>query len=212
MLHKDVSPATRVDSAEERKRKGKGIKAHLKGEKKSETQSEDIVRVVVKRKRKLEEKTVKSKGTQKRARKSPAKKKKVTKPKVSEKEERVKKIVDEQPVKGPDPWAQNQRKEEEMTMEERIAKMEHQKMLNGRVFDTDIITKFEDNLWGPGTSHADDGVLQKLRDENVQLLKTNASLSEEVKAFNKQIIKAHEDADERMLLFMSTFSPLPPLS
>ncbi|KAG5629859.1 hypothetical protein H5410_001576 [Solanum commersonii] len=50
--------------------------------------------------------------------------------------------MDEQPVKGPSPRVQNQSKKDEMTREERIAKMEHQKVLNGRVFDTDIVTKF----------------------------------------------------------------------
>ncbi|KAK4738897.1 hypothetical protein R3W88_002594 [Solanum pinnatisectum] len=176
-----------------------------------------------------------------------------------------------------------------MTREERIEKMEHQKVLNGRVFDTDIITKFgmttlfdteggvpgttkqmftkttllececlegqadgrsqvaavleqqatlkwevEDLTGilndkeveiaklkselqkaisnGFGTSHANEKVLQKLSDKNALLLKTNASLSKEVKALNRQIIKAHEDANERMLLFMRTFSPSPPPS
>jgi len=65
---------------------------------------------------------------------------------------------------------------------------------------------------GLGTSHANEEVLQKLRDENALLLKTNASLSGEVKDLNRQIIKAHEDAIERILLFMRTLSPLPPLS
>ncbi|KAG5575633.1 hypothetical protein H5410_055767 [Solanum commersonii] len=49
----------------------------------SETQSEDIVRAVAKQKREAEEERVKSKGTQKRAMKSPAKKEKVTKQKNS---------------------------------------------------------------------------------------------------------------------------------
>ncbi|KAH0746983.1 hypothetical protein KY285_008640 [Solanum tuberosum] len=48
---------------------------------------------------------------------------------------------------------------------------------------------------GPGTSDGNEQVLQKLRDENERLLKTNASLSEEVKALNMQLIKAHEDAN-----------------
>ncbi|KAG5575625.1 hypothetical protein H5410_055759 [Solanum commersonii] len=92
--------------------------------------------------REAEEERVKLKGMHKRARKTHAKKEKVTKQKFSEKEERVKKIVDEQAVKGPGPRVQNQREEEEMTREERIEKLEHQKVLNGSVFDTDIVTKF----------------------------------------------------------------------
>ncbi|KAH0633531.1 hypothetical protein KY284_036317 [Solanum tuberosum] len=65
---------------------------------------------------------------------------------------------------------------------------------------------------GPGTSGVDDQVVQQLRDENELLLKTNASLSEEVKALNKQIIQAHEAANERMSLLMRTLNPLPPPS
>jgi len=49
---------------------------------------------------------------------------------------------------------------------------------------------------GPGTSSVDEQVVQKLRAENELLLKTNASLSEEVKALNKQVIQAHEAANE----------------
>ena len=65
---------------------------------------------------------------------------------------------------------------------------------------------------GSGTSDRNKQVLQKLRDENTMLLKTNVSLSEEVKDLNRQIIKAHEDANERMLLLMHTFNPSPPPS
>jgi len=63
-------------------------------------------------------------------------------------------------------------------------------------------------LRGPGTSDGNEQVLQKLKDENTMLLKTNASLSEEIKALNKQFIKAHEEANERLSLFMCTFNPL----
>ncbi|WMV10123.1 hypothetical protein MTR67_003508 [Solanum verrucosum] len=49
---------------------------------------------------------------------------------------------------------------------------------------------------GPGTSGVDEQVMQKLKAENEQLLKTNASLSEEVKALNKQVIQVHEAANE----------------
>ncbi|KAH0712654.1 hypothetical protein KY289_008613 [Solanum tuberosum] len=61
----------------------------------------------------------------------------------------------------------------------------------------------------PGTSDGNEQVLQKLRDENTMLLKTNASLSEEVKALNRQIIKAHEDANEPLSLFRHILTPLP---
>ncbi|KAH0665119.1 hypothetical protein KY285_026325 [Solanum tuberosum] len=62
---------------------------------------------------------------------------------------------------------------------------------------------------GPGTSDENEQVLQKLRDENERLLKTNASPSEEVKALNMQLIKAHEDANERLSLFMCIPNPFP---
>ncbi|KAH0696717.1 hypothetical protein KY285_013531 [Solanum tuberosum] len=62
---------------------------------------------------------------------------------------------------------------------------------------------------GPGTSDGNEQVLQKLRDENERLLKTNASPSEKVKALNMQLIKAHENANECMSLFMRTQSPSP---
>ncbi|KAH0745930.1 hypothetical protein KY285_007587 [Solanum tuberosum] len=65
---------------------------------------------------------------------------------------------------------------------------------------------------GPGTSGVDEQVVQQLRDENELLLKSNASLSKEVKALNKQIIQAHEAANERMSLLMRTLNPLPPPS
>ncbi|KAK4725126.1 hypothetical protein R3W88_027905 [Solanum pinnatisectum] len=64
-------------------------------------------------------------------------------------------------------------------------------------------------LEGPGTTKVDEQVVLKLRDENAMLLKTNVSLSEEVKALNKQLIQAYEDANERMLLLMHTLNPLP---
>jgi len=62
---------------------------------------------------------------------------------------------------------------------------------------------------GPGTSDGNEQVLQKLRDENTMLLKTNASLSEEVKALNRQLIKVHEDANEPLSLFRRILTPLP---
>ncbi|KAH0743919.1 hypothetical protein KY290_031912 [Solanum tuberosum] len=65
---------------------------------------------------------------------------------------------------------------------------------------------------GLGTNDGNEQVLQKLRDENTMLLKTNASLSEEVKALNKQLIKAYEDTNERLSMLMRTLNPLPPPS
>uniref|UniRef100_M1B289 Uncharacterized protein n=1 Tax=Solanum tuberosum TaxID=4113 RepID=M1B289_SOLTU len=63
---------------------------------------------------------------------------------------------------------------------------------------------------GPGTTVVDGKEVELLRAENKQLLKTNASLVEEVKALNKQIIQAHVVANERMFLLMRTL--IPPLS
>uniref|UniRef100_M1CET3 Uncharacterized protein n=1 Tax=Solanum tuberosum TaxID=4113 RepID=M1CET3_SOLTU len=63
----------------------------------------------------------------------------------------------------------------------------------------------------PGTSESHELMLKELRDENTMLLKTNASLNEDIKSLNKQLIQAHESANERMLLLMHTFNPsLPP--
>ncbi|KAH0653129.1 hypothetical protein KY290_031417 [Solanum tuberosum] len=60
-----------------------------------------------------------------------------------------------------------------------------------------------------GTSDGNEQVLQKLKDENERLLKTNASPSEEVKALNMQLIKAHEDANEHLSMLMRTLNPFP---
>ncbi|KAH0665678.1 hypothetical protein KY285_026884 [Solanum tuberosum] len=65
---------------------------------------------------------------------------------------------------------------------------------------------------GPGTSEGHEQVLQALRDENTMLLKTNASLSEEIKSLNKQLIQSHKSVNERMLLLMRTLNPSPPPS
>ncbi|KAK4707329.1 hypothetical protein R3W88_033103 [Solanum pinnatisectum] len=65
---------------------------------------------------------------------------------------------------------------------------------------------------GPGTSVADKEEVKRLRAENAQLLKTNATLNEEVQALNKQIIQAHVDTNNRMNLLLQSFSPHPPLS
>ncbi|KAG5621717.1 hypothetical protein H5410_006935 [Solanum commersonii] len=55
-----------------------------------------------------------------------------------------KREVEEERVKskGTQKRGSKSKKKKRDDKEERIAKMEHQKMLNGRVFDTDIITKF----------------------------------------------------------------------
>lgn len=64
----------------------------------NETQYEDIVRVLEKRKSYVGNERVKLKGTQKkRARTSPTKKKQLTKQKYSKRKERVPKTMDEQP-------------------------------------------------------------------------------------------------------------------
>ncbi|KAK4737286.1 hypothetical protein R3W88_000983 [Solanum pinnatisectum] len=62
---------------------------------------------------------------------------------------------------------------------------------------------------GPGTNSVDEQVVQKLRDENEQLLKKNASLNEKVKALNNKIIQAHKATNERMSLLMCTLNPFP---
>lgn len=64
----------------------------------------------------------------------------------------------------------------------------------------------------PGTSQDNEEVLIKLRNENKLLQAKNTSLSEEIQTFNKQLIKAHKDANERLLCRMHTFNHIPPLS
>ncbi|KAG5581135.1 hypothetical protein H5410_051762 [Solanum commersonii] len=98
----------------------------------SVTESKDVVAYVTKKRKESEKERVKSKGSQKSAKKSPVKREKVRK-QVAEKSK---------PVKGPGPRVQKQSEEKEMTKEERITAMENQKILNGRVFDPDILTKF----------------------------------------------------------------------
>jgi len=65
---------------------------------------------------------------------------------------------------------------------------------------------------GPGTYEGHELTIKELRDDNSMLLKTNASLNEEIKSLNKQLIQAHEGANERMMLLMRTFTPSPPPS
>ncbi|MDV3177776.1 MAG: hypothetical protein Q8800_02830, partial [Candidatus Phytoplasma australasiaticum] len=59
---------------------------------------------------------------------------------------------------------------------------------------------------GPGPYQGNEELLSKLKDENDILKATNASLCEEIKALNKQLIKSHEDANERVLLLRRTFN------
>lgn len=49
---------------------------------------------------------------------------------------------------------------------------------------------------GTGPSQVYGSELRKLRTKNDHLKATNALLSEEVQVLNKQLIKAHEDANE----------------
>jgi len=65
---------------------------------------------------------------------------------------------------------------------------------------------------GPGTCEGHELTIKELRDDNYMLLKINASLNEEIKSLNKQLIQAHESANERMMLLMRTFTPSPPPS
>ncbi|KAH0779224.1 hypothetical protein KY290_005651 [Solanum tuberosum] len=115
----------------------------------SETESEDAAKYVAKRRREAEEKRIKSKGNKKEGKKSPVKgvkspamSVKVKKQKPLAKGEKRRKQSEEQPVKGPGPRFKNQIKEKELTREERVEKMEQQRVLNGRVFDLDILTRF----------------------------------------------------------------------
>lgn len=64
----------------------------------------------------------------------------------------------------------------------------------------------------PGPDQVDDSELWMLRAESDQLKTTNASLTEEVQALNKQLIKSHEDAKERVMLLLQTLQPPSPSS
>ncbi|KAG5605122.1 hypothetical protein H5410_026614 [Solanum commersonii] len=115
----------------------------------SETESEDTAKYVAKRRREAEEKRIKSKGNQKEGKKSPVKgvkslaiSVKVKKQKPLVKGEKKRKQSEEQPVKGPGPRVKSQIEEKKLIREERVKKMEQQRVLNGRVFDPDILTRF----------------------------------------------------------------------
>ncbi|KAH0701672.1 hypothetical protein KY285_015950 [Solanum tuberosum] len=293
----------------------------------SETESDDNVRAVTKRRKEAEVERAKAKMGSKSVKKLPVKKAKVTK----------KAHTKPNLVKGPSPSVQKPVEEYVLTRDERIAEMEREKVLNGRVFYLDIliefgiksiegckpsteftqqatkrgdikraglpkkflrgeyqlIVEFINKVLVPrsekrtvasaadlflieqldeleainlpaimleymhrmfsvvtllececvegkvkGKSHVSDLLeqqaslkreltdltvtlnansvdkeeVERLRDENAQLLKTNASLGEEVQALNKQIIQAHVDANERMTLLLKSFSSLPPPS
>ncbi|KAG5606648.1 hypothetical protein H5410_028140 [Solanum commersonii] len=98
----------------------------------SATKSNDIVIVVAKRKKEAEIEKVKSNRGHKSMKKSPVKGESVSK----------KATMKSKPVKGPGPRVQNLVEEKVMNREECIAKMEKQKVLNGRVFDLEILTEF----------------------------------------------------------------------
>ncbi|KAG5600438.1 hypothetical protein H5410_031808 [Solanum commersonii] len=79
----------------------------------------------------IEEERVKSKKVTKVSKKSPVKREKVRKQVAAK----------PKPVKGPSRRVQKQSEEKKMTRVEWIEKMEHQKVLNGKVFDYGILTK-----------------------------------------------------------------------
>ncbi|KAG5575012.1 hypothetical protein H5410_055146 [Solanum commersonii] len=90
----------------------------------SDTQSKNIIRYVIKRKREAKEERVNSKKSQKKAKKSIVKngkntKKKMTQPGSPEVEESSERFEEKQPVKGPDPRVRNQKAVKELTREER---------------------------------------------------------------------------------------------
>ncbi|KAH0644901.1 hypothetical protein KY284_032785 [Solanum tuberosum] len=104
----------------------------------SETGSDDITAYVAKRRKEVEVERVKLKGSQKSVKKSHVKKERV------EKRVTVKSNLD----KGPGPSVIKQVADKKMTREAHIAEMENHKVLNGRVFDPDIITKFDEETLG----------------------------------------------------------------
>ncbi|KAG5594699.1 hypothetical protein H5410_035931 [Solanum commersonii] len=99
----------------------------------SETKLDDIDVVVAKGRKEEEIERVKSKRGHKSMKKSPVKKESVSK----------RSTVKSKPTKGPGPRVQKQDKEKEMTREKRIVERKKQKVLNGRVFDPEILTEFE---------------------------------------------------------------------
>ncbi|KAG5579823.1 hypothetical protein H5410_050450 [Solanum commersonii] len=98
----------------------------------SETDSDDIIRLVFKRKKEAEIEWVRAKGGHKSVKKAPVKKESVIK----------QATVKLKPVNGPSPFVQKPVEQEVLTREECIVEMEKQKVLNGRVFDPKIHTEF----------------------------------------------------------------------
>ncbi|KAG5572405.1 hypothetical protein H5410_062171 [Solanum commersonii] len=111
--------ASKAHTERTRKRRREGLEPHQPAStpliiENSETESEDAVKYVAKKRRETEEK----------------------------KGEKERKQLEEQPVKGPGPRVKYQIEEKKLTREERVEKMEQQRVLNGRVFDPDILTTF----------------------------------------------------------------------
>ncbi|KAG5585395.1 hypothetical protein H5410_045829 [Solanum commersonii] len=131
-------------SKRKRKRKGKGkgkmVDSQNKGGRKRryvtrgscEMEFDDIVKAVARRKKEVEVECVKAKGGHKSVKRSPVKEDNVNK----------RAHVKPKPVKGPGPPVQKLVEENVLTRVERIAEMEKQKVLNGRVFDPEILTEF----------------------------------------------------------------------
>ena len=107
----------------------------------NETQAGDVTKYVAKSYKEAEEESVKSKGNQNRSRKSPTTRDNLSKGMSQIKRVKVRGNVAIKPIKEPGPRVQNLRKESKMTREEIIYKIELQKVLNGRVFASDILTK-----------------------------------------------------------------------
>ncbi|KAG5620769.1 hypothetical protein H5410_005987 [Solanum commersonii] len=129
--------ASRVQTKRARKRRRESIEPKKPTStpypiRSSDTESEDVVAYVTKKRKESEKEKVKSKRSQKSSKKSQWKGRKLE-------HKWLKKI---KPVKGPGPRVKKQSEEKEMTKEEQITAMENQKVLNGRVFDPDILTKF----------------------------------------------------------------------
>ncbi|KAH0685396.1 hypothetical protein KY290_016666 [Solanum tuberosum] len=90
----------------------------------SETESDDNVRAMIKRRKEAEVERAKAKRGSKSVKKLPVKKAKVTK----------KAHTKPNLVKGPGPSVQKPVEEYVLTRDERIAEMEREKVLNGRFF------------------------------------------------------------------------------
>ncbi|KAH0665346.1 hypothetical protein KY290_027599 [Solanum tuberosum] len=98
----------------------------------SETDSDDMVRAVAKRKKEAEDERVKAKRAPKSVKKSPVKRNKVVKKAPSKPKS----------GKGSGMTIQKQVEDKVLTREECIAELEKQKVLNGRVFDPKILTEY----------------------------------------------------------------------